>query len=100
MTSSSRPPTPAYYGSRGDNDFRFKLYGAPSEGPENYRPGGYHPVVLGDVLNDRYEIIGKLGYGSFSTVWLVTDHQSVAPALKCLHYSILLTGSARTSMHL
>ena len=42
----------------------------------NYRPGGYHPVVLGDALKDgRYEIRHKLGYGGFSTVWVARDRQ-------------------------
>ncbi|KAH6903328.1 kinase-like domain-containing protein [Coprinopsis sp. MPI-PUGE-AT-0042] len=39
-----------------------------------YRPGGYHPVYLGDAFNNgRYTVVNKLGHGSFSTVWLVRD---------------------------
>jgi non-specific serine/threonine protein kinase len=40
---------------------------------EDYRPGGYHPVVLGDVFNHQYKVIRKLGEGSYSTVWLAHD---------------------------
>ena len=40
---------------------------------ERYRPGDYHPVHLGDVFNDRYVVISKLGYGQYSTVWLARD---------------------------
>ncbi|KAK9629776.1 hypothetical protein V6Z98_003324 [Aspergillus fumigatus] len=40
---------------------------------EEYRPGGYHPVLLRDILNSRYEVIRKLAYGQFSTVWLTRD---------------------------
>ena len=41
---------------------------------EDYRWGGYHPIRLGDELsNRRYQVIHKLGYGSYSTVWLVRD---------------------------
>lgn len=40
---------------------------------EQYRPGGYHPVLIGDVLSDRYRVVHKLGYGTFSTVWLALD---------------------------
>ncbi|KAL9609607.1 MAG: hypothetical protein Q9167_005631 [Letrouitia subvulpina] len=40
---------------------------------DRYRPGGYHPVHLGDVFNDRYMVVGKLGYGQYSTVWLARD---------------------------
>ena len=45
------------------------------EDVEEYVPGGYHPVDIGDVIGSgdqqRYEVIHKLGYGGFSTVWLV-----------------------------
>ena len=41
---------------------------------ENYRPGGFHPVYIGDTFdNERYTVINKLGAGSFATVWLVKD---------------------------
>ena len=40
---------------------------------DRYRPGGYHPVHLGDVFNDRYTVVHKLGYGQYSTVWLARD---------------------------
>lgn len=36
----------------------------------------YYPVKLGQVLNDRYEIFHKLGYGTYSTVWLAVDLQA------------------------
>lgn len=43
---------------------------------EGYRPGGYHPTVIGETLCDgRYEIIHKLGYGGYSTIWLAHDQQ-------------------------
>ncbi|KAK2771986.1 hypothetical protein FQN53_004823 [Emmonsiellopsis sp. PD_33] len=43
---------------------------------EHYVPGGYHgyhPVMIGDVLHDRYHIVDKLGFGGYSTVWLARD---------------------------
>ncbi|ODM91950.1 Serine/threonine-protein kinase spk-1 [Orchesella cincta] len=43
------------------------------EDQEDYQVGGYHPVKIGDVYNQRYEIIRKLGWGHFSTVWLCHD---------------------------
>jgi hypothetical protein len=40
-----------------------------------YRPGGYHPVSLGDTIKEnRYKIVHKLGWGGFSTVWLARDN--------------------------
>lgn len=43
------------------------------EGLENYKPGGYHPVEIAEVYSNRYRIVKKLGWGHFSTVWLVED---------------------------
>ena len=43
------------------------------EGIEDYVKGGYHPVFRGEVLNGRYVILQKLGWGHFSTVWLSRD---------------------------
>lgn len=43
------------------------------EGSAAYRPGGFHPVYIGDIFNDRYEVLNKIGYGAYSTVWLVRD---------------------------
>ncbi|RAL01818.1 kinase-like protein [Aspergillus ibericus CBS 121593] len=40
---------------------------------EEYRPGGYHPVHLRDLFHQRYEVIGKLAFGQYSTVWLAKD---------------------------
>ncbi|RDK43138.1 kinase-like protein [Aspergillus phoenicis ATCC 13157] len=40
---------------------------------DRYEPGGYHPIMIGDVLHSRYTIVDKLGYGGYSTVWLARD---------------------------
>ncbi|KAJ5088289.1 hypothetical protein N7456_011905 [Penicillium angulare] len=46
------------------------------ESLSRYRPGGYHPVKLGDTFgNNRYEVHHKLGWGGFSTVWLAKDKE-------------------------
>lgn len=42
---------------------------------EDYRPGGFHPIQIGDTLRGRYRIAHKLGYGSFSTTWLARDER-------------------------
>ena len=39
-----------------------------------YRPGGLHPLSIGDVFaKGRYKVLHKLGYGRSSTVWLARD---------------------------
>lgn len=40
---------------------------------EMYEPGGYHPVMIDDLLHNRYRIVDKLGYGGYSTIWLAQD---------------------------
>ncbi|KAG8226342.1 hypothetical protein J437_LFUL014585 [Ladona fulva] len=43
------------------------------EDPKDYRKGGYHPVKIGDLFQNRYRVVRKLGWGHFSTVWLCWD---------------------------
>lgn len=53
----------------------------------DYRPGGFHPVALGDTLKDgRYKIYHKLGYGGFSTVWVARDYRHAA-AFPTIHFT-------------
>ncbi|CAI7621859.1 unnamed protein product [Penicillium pancosmium] len=41
-----------------------------------YETSSFYPARIGEVLNDRYQIATKLGYGSRSSVWLARDlHQ-------------------------
>ena len=48
-----------------------------TEEVEDYKPGGFHPVHLGDRYDDgRYTIVNKLGAGGYATVWLARDEQS------------------------
>jgi len=49
------------------------------EGEDGYKPGGYHPVKLGEIYNQRYVVIKKLGWGHFSTVWMVLDRRPEKP---------------------
>jgi serine/threonine-protein kinase SRPK3 len=43
---------------------------------ECYRKGGFHPIHIDDVLQNRYRIVNKLGYGAYGTIWLVEDLDS------------------------
>ncbi|TQN64388.1 Serine/threonine-protein kinase SRPK, partial [Colletotrichum shisoi] len=40
-----------------------------------YNPAHFYPVRLGEVFNDRFQTVAKLGYGSSSTIWLARDLQ-------------------------
>lgn len=50
---------------------------------EEHREDGYYPVFIGQLIDQRYLILKKLGWGAFSTVWLAHDlHQNKFVALK------------------
>ncbi|KUJ07409.1 kinase-like protein [Mollisia scopiformis] len=68
--------TPANKDPERERDFRFRTNGTACEWGESYHPGGFHPVHLQDIFNNRYRVIRKLGYGSFSTAWLAIDLRS------------------------
>ncbi|CAF1672162.1 unnamed protein product, partial [Adineta ricciae] len=46
------------------------------EDPKDYCKGGYHPITIGSIFNQRYHVIRKLGWGHFSTVWLCWDRKA------------------------
>lgn len=42
---------------------------------QQYRPGGFHPVSLGDSFKDsRYIVRHKLGFSGLATEWLAKDN--------------------------
>ncbi|KAK4154729.1 kinase-like domain-containing protein [Chaetomidium leptoderma] len=47
---------------------------------DEFKSGIYYPVNIGDVYASKYQILGKLGFGTTSTVWLarnLLEHQHV-----------------------
>lgn len=70
-------PTNEYIGIEWKpGDYDSKLCESPDEeDPRMYRPGGYHPVSIGETYDDRYRVLRKLGWGEYSTVWLARDIQ-------------------------
>ena len=42
-----------------------------------YTPEKFYPVRIWEVFNKRYQVVGKLGYGAYSTVWLCRDLEYV-----------------------
>ena len=43
------------------------------EESEKFSSGDYYPIVIGDLLDSRDQVVGKLGSGVSSTVWLARD---------------------------
>ncbi|XP_071349250.1 SRSF protein kinase 3-like isoform X2 [Trachinotus anak] len=43
------------------------------ENPADYGLGGYYSVEIGEIFVDQYQVVRKLGWGHFSTVWLCWD---------------------------
>ncbi|PWY65368.1 kinase-like protein [Aspergillus sclerotioniger CBS 115572] len=39
----------------------------------DYVASRYYPARIGDILKNQYQIVGKLGFGASSTVWLARD---------------------------
>ncbi|KAJ5762040.1 uncharacterized protein N7511_005422 [Penicillium nucicola] len=39
----------------------------------DYIASRYHPTRIGQVFQDRYQVVGKLGFGASSTAWLARD---------------------------
>ncbi|KAG7399330.1 SRSF protein kinase 2 [Phytophthora boehmeriae] len=68
------------YSSEGEEeeDYEEDEYSSESEeeGESSYKPGGYHRVQVGEVYNNRFEVVQKLGWGHFSTVWKCLDRQT------------------------
>ena len=57
-----------------DSEFESK---SQSEELDDYKLDGYHPVSIGDNFNNsKYTVIQKLGWGHFSTVWLVNERKT------------------------
>jgi len=42
---------------------------------EGYRVGGYHSMTIGDHIHNRYQVVQKLGHGTYSTIWLARDQK-------------------------
>ena len=38
---------------------------------KEFKEDGYHPIHMGEILDNRYIVLKKMGWGHFSTVWLV-----------------------------
>ena len=65
------------------------------EDVEDYQPGGYHPISIGDTFyHGRFRVLHKLGFGGSSTVWLARDQReegdrSTIVTLKAMRADVL-----------
>ncbi|KAG6069688.1 hypothetical protein E4U16_007491 [Claviceps sp. LM84 group G4] len=55
----------------------------------DYDASHFYPVKIGEIFRDRYQVVGKLGYGITSTVWLARD------LVECRHVTVKLFGESK-----
>ncbi|PYI31052.1 kinase-like protein, partial [Aspergillus indologenus CBS 114.80] len=89
-TASTSPPSPSPTPRPSRSQYRLI---EDVEDLHRYRPGGYPPLQVGDHLADgRYQVVDKLGYGGYSTIWLARD-------LREARYVAVKTITADASRH-
>ncbi|XP_027858460.1 SRSF protein kinase 2-like [Xiphophorus couchianus] len=69
-TPSKRPPSLQNHAASPEP---LGSYEEQQENPSDYGIGGYYRVEIGEIFVDRYQVLKKLGWGHFSTVWLCWD---------------------------
>ncbi|KAL4427663.1 hypothetical protein ABPG75_001752 [Micractinium tetrahymenae] len=86
-----------YSGSDSEEEFSDE-----QEDEEDYKRGGYHRVRVGEKFKDgRYTVLHKLGWGHFSTVWMVQDEQTGRQgAMKVVKSAAHYTEAARDEITL
>lgn len=57
---------------------------------QTYEPEKYYPVQQGEILNDRYQVLAKLGYGVISIVWIGRDLVKCNIDYKCDRFSLMI----------
>ena len=52
-----------------------------NESLHDFKVDGFHPTHIGEIIDSKYIVLKKLGWGHFSTVWLaykLSDRQLYA----------------------
>ena len=65
-----------------------------------YRPEYFYPANPGEVLNCRYELKAKIGWGSSSTVWLARDTRRYVEILSFVGFLSTSCPVASGSVHI
>lgn len=71
----SKPHSRSTKATRMDHSQRFEEERLPL-----YHADQFYPVHIGETFISRYKVVGKLGYGAYSTVWLCRDMRSRNPS--------------------
>ncbi|KAJ9214878.1 hypothetical protein DTO166G4_3470 [Paecilomyces variotii] len=72
IVDSCSPSEPRIYPSSGWDSIDRSLL-VEEESIPTYRPEKFYPAHIGEIFNHKYQVVGKLGYGSSATVWLCRD---------------------------
>lgn len=64
----------------------------------DYVASRYYAVRIGEILKDRYQIVGKLGFGASSTVWLARDMAQDTPIYPPICVTLLIGNIVVVSM--
>eukprot|EP00887_Chlorella_sp_A99_P000093 scaffold16.g93.t1 len=88
--------------SGSESDSAAEEFSDDQEDEEDYKRGGYHRVQVGERFKGgRYTVLHKLGWGHFSTVWMVRDEESGGQAaMKVVKSAAHYTEAARDEVTL
>ncbi|KAF4634318.1 hypothetical protein G7Y89_g3796 [Cudoniella acicularis] len=75
-TASRRAPSPPMRFPTRGFDIISDAQPLDEEQFDGFKSGRYYPVNIGDVFASKYQVVGKLGCGVTSTVWLARDLQA------------------------
>ena len=67
-----KPLSPRIFPTTGFNIID-KSYLVEEETWEWYKTEEFYPVRIGEVFKSQYQVVAKLGYGAYATVWLCRD---------------------------
>lgn len=65
---------------------------------DDFKTGQYYPVRIGDVYDGKYQVLGKLGFGTTSTVWLARNLMYVLGTINPKFSGLILIHSENASM--